>query len=282
MSKPPKNYKRNQPSKSAKAIAKTLKGKPQVENRSKPRDENTLSKVYGINACKVFSKNKFSKIIRAFFTPTVAPQFSELMKQLAAQKKVYRIVSEVELEKISQSQHHEGVCFNIELDPPLKLSQWLTAEKKKPQSFLLALENVGNPHNLGAIMRVAAHFGVNGIAVTNPKALQSGAAKRTAEGGAEFIQIVQCESMKELIHLSKKDGYSIATTSSHKGKSLYKTEFPNKCVLLFGEEGKGLSKDILNSEEFSIQIPGTQNVESLNVSASIAIILGELWNQKNN
>lgn len=157
----------------------------------------------------------------------------------------------------------------------------LGRKKEKRTSVLLALENVGNPHNLGAIMRVAAHFGVDGIAVSNPKALQSGAARRTAEGGAEFVQVVECESMKSLIAAAKKEGYSVATTSSHKGKSLYTTEFPNKCVLLFGEEGPGLSKEVLNSGDFSIQIPGTQNVESLNVSSSVSIILGEIWKQKN-
>lgn len=282
-------YKRNQPSKSKgkpkplptkKWALKPSDEKPQIDNRAKPRDENAFTKVYGINACKVFYKNKFPKIIRAFFTQNVAPQFSELMKQMAAQKKVYRIVPEAELEKVSQSQHHEGVCFNVETEPAIPLSQWLTKEKQKKQSFLLALENIGNPHNLGAIMRVAAHFGVDGIAMTNPKALQSGAAKRTAEGGAEFVQMVQCESMKSLVQAAKKEGYFIATTSSHKGKSLYKTEFPDRCILLFGEEGPGLSKEILNNSEFSIQIPGTNNVESLNVSAAIAIILGEIWSQK--
>lgn len=275
--KPVYSTKRNQPSKST---TKFTIGKPQKDSRKNPRDDNKLSKVYGINACQTFAKKKFSNVIRAFFSNDVAPQFSELMKKMAQQKKVYRIVSEEELEKVSQSQHHEGVCFNIELDPAVKLTHWLSEEKKKKTSVLLALENVGNPHNLGAIMRVAAHFGVDGIAVSNPKTLQSGAARRTAEGGAEFIQVVECESMKSLITAAKKEGYSVATTSSHKGKSLYDTEFPNKCVLLFGEEGPGLSKEVLSSGDFSIQIPGTQNVESLNVSSSVAIILGEIWKQK--
>lgn len=275
------NFKRNQSSK--KSSGKTLPGKPQINSRSSERDENALSKVYGINACAVFAKNKSKKIIRAFFTKEIAPKFSDLMKELAGQKKVYRIVTEVELEKISQSKHHEGVCFNVELDLPVKLSEWLRLESKKKQSYLLALENVGNPHNLGAIMRVAAHFGIDGIAMIHPKSLQSGAAKRTAEGGGEFVQIVQCESMKDLISKAKKENYTIVTTSSHeseKVKSLYKTEFPDKCVLLFGEEGPGLSKEVLSAGNFAIQIPGTKNVESLNVGSAISIILGELWKQK--
>lgn len=270
-----KKHQRNKPSK----FKLKNHGKPQVDSRKSPRDENLLSKVYGINAAKIFAKKNQSKIIRAFFTEDVAPQFSDLMKQLAAQKKVYRIVPEGELEKISQSQHHEGVCFNIELDPPLKLAEWFNSQKSKKTSMLLALENVGNPHNLGAIMRIAAHFGVEGIAMPNPKALQSGAARRTAEGGAEFIQAIECENMKSLITLAKKQGYSIMTTSSHKGENLYKAKFPDKCVLLFGEEGPGLSKEILSAGDVSIQIPGTKNVESLNVSTAIAIILGEYWSR---
>lgn len=279
-----KNYKRNQPSKSKLKFAikpKFETSKPQRDTRNQNREGQSLSKVYGVNACLAYAKNKSSKILRAFFTKEVAPKFSELMKSLAAQKKVYRIVITDELEKVSQSQHHEGVCFNVEADEPLKLSDWFKRQKQNKQSCLIALENVGNPHNLGAIMRVGAHFGVDGIAMTNSKALQSGAAKRTAEGGAEFVEIVECESMKAMIVAAKKEGYSIVTTSSHNGKSLYKTEFPSKCILFFGEEGPGLTKEIMSAGNLSIQIPGTQNVESLNVSSAISIILGEVWRQQN-
>lgn len=271
-----KKYQRNKPSKN-KSHDKPV-GKPQRDSRQKLRDESLLSKVYGVNAAKSFAKIRPAKIIRAFFNQEIASQFSELMKQMAANKKVYRIVKDEELEKISQSQHHEGVCFNIEVDPPLAIKDWLSQEKSKKTSILLALENVGNPHNLGAIMRLAAHFGVDGIAVPQGKALQSGAAKRTAEGGAEFIQVVEVE-MKDLIYRAKKEGYSILTTSSHSGVSLYETVLPKKCVILFGEEGPGLSKAVISLGDLSVKIPGTNNVESLNVSSAIGIILSEFWKQ---
>ncbi len=254
--------------------------KPQFDLREKPRDESLLSRVYGVNACKEFYKKNYNKIIRAFFTKNVAPQFSELMKKMAADKKVYRIVELEEIERVSQSHHHEGVCFNIQVDAPLNIEDWFKKEKGKKTSILLALENIGNPHNLGAIMRIAAHFGVSGIALDNPKTLQSGAAKRTAEGGAEYIEPVLYSNIKELVKAAKKEGYTIITTSSHGGRSLYETQFPDRAILFFGEEGDGLSRDAMSSAQVQIQIPGTQNVESLNVSSAIAVIFGEFWRQK--
>lgn len=271
---------KKRPAARSKEKKEEIGGKPRFELREKPRDDNLLSRVYGVNACKEFYKKNYDKIIRAFFTEKVAPQFSDLMKKMASEKKVYRIVEAEELERVSQSHHHEGVCFNIRIDPPLTLEEWFKKEKNNKVSVLLALENVGNPHNLGAIMRIAAHFGVTGIAIENPKALQSGAAKRTAEGGAEHIEPILCENIKALVKEAKKEGYTVITTSSHGGKSLFETEFPEKVVLFFGEENSGLSKGVINAGQLLVKIPGTENVESLNVSSAIAVTLSEIWRQK--
>ena len=70
----------------------------------------------------------------------------------------------------------------------MSVASYLTLHRKKTQDCLLALDGVGNPHNLGAIARSCAHFGVSGIILTAPEALQSGAAARTAEGGLEFVE----------------------------------------------------------------------------------------------
>jgi len=232
------------------------------------------SRIYGLNACLQFAKHRQEKIVRAFFSKKIAPQFSALMKSLASQKKVYRIIENDELEKVSQSQHHEGVCFIVEKNPK-------DFFKNKTQEPLVVLENIGNPHNLGAIMRICAHFGIQTIAMNDGKIAQSGAALRIAEGGAEFIQIVEYKNLRDFVSELKKAEYQILTTSSHEGKILYQYKFPPKFVLLFGEEGRGLSQEAMGLGQACLQIPGTQNVESLNVSTAISVILGEVYRQKN-
>lgn len=233
------------------------------------------SKIYGISACLKFAEKRPEKIIRAFFSKKVSQKFSKLTKQLADKKKVYRVVEESELEKLTKSMHHEGVCFVVDHDKPLTLKEGFL--KKRNNDLIVYLDGVSNPHNLGAIMRVCSHFGVRAVCHSEPKLLQSGAAIRTSEGGFESLDLIECVSLNELLKFAK--DYRVFSTSSHKGRSIYKTQFPSHVILLFGEEGPGLSPQILGQTE-CVQIPGTGSVESLNVATATAVLLAEIWRQR--
>lgn len=231
-------------------------------------------KIYGISACLKFVEKKSSQIVRAYFSENVSKKFSHLMKQMAKDKKVYRIVPEVELEKITQSKHHEGVCMVVKFSAPIKMQEYFSVKRKK--DIVLFLENISNPHNLGAIMRVCSHFGVSAVFHSSPKLLSSGSAIRTSEGGFESLVFVECNSLKQLSDFAHKNNYKIYSTSSHSGVNFYQCQWPSKVILFFGEEKSGLS-----SEAFSygdcVKIPGTGHVESLNVATAVAVILAEVW-----
>ncbi|MGL5107314.1 MAG: TrmH family RNA methyltransferase, partial [Plesiomonas shigelloides] len=74
-------------------------------------------------------------------------------------------------------------------------------------------------------------------------------------------------------------GYTIVTTSSHAGQSVFSTKLPAKVVIVFGEEKGGISDDTLQQGDLALSIPGTGHVESLNVSVATGILLGEWWRQ---
>src|SRR5690606_22258788 len=103
----------------------------------------------------------------------------------------YTVVGDEDLQKLSGSAHHEGVVFGVVPQAEANLSEWLRELPAGPQ-LAIWLDGVGNPHNLGAILRSAAHFGVAGVLLPKdaPLAL-SGAAARVAEGGAERLPMVR-------------------------------------------------------------------------------------------
>ncbi len=144
---------------------------------------------------------------------------------------------------------------------------------------MLALEDVGNPHNLGAMMRSCAHFGIKGLLLQDAGVLESGAAIRTAEGGAEHVQPITGDSFIDALDDFRKAGYAIVTTSSHAGTPLFKAELPKKMVLVLGQERDGLSDAALSSADLSVSIDGTGAVESLNVSVATGVLLSEWWRQ---
>ncbi|WP_372628242.1 tRNA/rRNA methyltransferase [Arsukibacterium sp.] len=236
------------------------------------------SKVYGDNACRVLFSQRPEAIIRLYISQQMAPKFADVMKYLASEKKAYHIVDDAELEKVAASQHHGGIVLLVKRKPFVSIANYLRDNNSR-QDCLLALDGVGNPHNLGAIARTCAHFGVTGIIMREPQLLQSGAALRTAEGGGEFIAPLSCDDMPLALKLCKDAGYSLVTTSSHGGQSLYKIALPQKVVIVFGEEMFGVSKAVANSADIALQIPGSGKVESLNVSVAASLIVGEWYRQ---
>ncbi|VEA75655.1 tRNA/rRNA methyltransferase YfiF [Salmonella enterica subsp. arizonae] len=153
---------------------------------------------------------------------------------MAANRKAYHVVDEAELAKASGTEHHGGVCFLIKKRNGTTVKQWV--KQAADQDCVLALEDVANPHNLGGMMRSCAHFGVKGVVVQDAALLESGAAIRTAEGGAEHVQPITGESIVDVLDDFRQAGYTVVTTSSDRGQALFSTTLPEKMVLVLGRE----------------------------------------------
>jgi RNA methyltransferase, TrmH family len=239
---------------------------------------------YGYNACQALARLRREDIIRAYITDKTKKDFGDLVKWCAAQRKAYHLVQDAELEKISHSVHHEGVCllaFEPEIwDAETLLRQIKLDLEKETAAAILYLDDVRNPHNIGAIARTAANFGcryIVGKVGVMPELTP--AAIRTAEGGLESCQMTYIEDEKKLFADIKKLGFDLVGLSSHKGDSLYETTMPEKSFFVLGNEVSGLSSGVAKLCTEFMRIPGTGAVESLNVSAANAIILGEYWRQ---
>lgn len=235
--------------------------------------------IYGENACKVSLLSRFDDVVKAFFTAETAPRFADAMKALAAARKAYKIVSDDELAKITGSHHHGGVALVMKKPVSISALDYIGAMKEAEQDCVIALDGIANPHNVGAIMRSAAHFGVQGIILTDADLLYSGAAARVAEGGLESVYAVSGQDMATMLVHFRQAGYTLITTSSHRGKNLYRSRLPAKVVIVMGEEQSGVSKKIAALSDLPIKIPGTGAVESLNVSVATALIVAEWWRQ---
>ncbi len=231
-------------------------------------------RIYGENACVAVFKKRPTDIIQLFLNKDMLKKFGAITKYCAQNKRAYHIVTNEELEKMTKATHHEGMCMLVKKTSHRPLESYLAT---KPESgLIIALENVANPHNIGAIMRNAAHFGATGLLVADIKTAESASALRTSEGGSEYIEIFETKDFKKSLALLAKNKYQIVTTSSHAKDSLYDLKWEKKAVVVFGEEAMGLSRDLLSLGS-KIKIPGTDNVESLNVSVASAVILSDYF-----
>lgn len=261
----------------AKADHGGISGKSFIDPEVLRRQRAEETRVYGENACQALFQSRPECIVRAWFIQSVTPRFKEALRWMAANRKAYHVVDDAELTKASGTEHHGGVCFLIKKRNGTTVQQWVS--QADADDCVLALEDVGNPHNLGAMMRSCAHFGVKGVLLQDAAIVESGAAIRTAEGGAEHVQPITGESVLDAIEEFRQAGYSIVTTSSHKGTPLFKATLPRKMVLVLGQERDGLSDAALSTADLSVSIDGTGKVESLNVSVATGVLLAEWWRQ---
>ncbi|WP_410013751.1 tRNA/rRNA methyltransferase [Sodalis sp. C49] len=254
-----------------------ISGKSLIDPEQLRRQRAEETRVYGENACQALFKSRPDSIVRAWFVQSVTPRFRDALRWMAANRKAYHVVEEDELALASGTDHHGGVCFLIKKRIGLDAVTYL--DKALDKDCVLALEDVSNPHNLGAMLRSCAHFGVKGVMTTDSAALESGAAVRTAEGGAEHISAIHTDDLFGDLDRFRQAGYTIVTTSSHKGASLGRVNMPAKMVLVIGQERAGLSDAIVEQADLAISIGGTGRVESLNVSVATGILLAEWWRQ---
>lgn len=257
---------------------------PRDPNQQQGRDDRPRggiredeTKVYGVNACEAVFAKRPDAIIRAYVDNEMLRRFGYTMKFLAEQRRAYHVVSDDELRRVTGSEHHGGVCFVIRKRQPLELIDFLRLFGEQPQCRALLLEGVGNPHNVGAVLRSAAHFGVDAVLVEDAGYAQGGAAARVAEGAAETVRLVRFRGTARTLEVLKQAGFTRVVTSSHAAQPLYAAELPAKAVFVFGAEGTGISEQAVANADLTLAIPGSGAVESLNVSVAAGVLLSELY-----
>ena len=252
--------------------------------RSDEQDSSTVRerKYYGVNACLELWQQRPEDVIRVYLIERRLAEFSELLKWCAAKKKAYHIVPPEEISKVSQTNHHEGICILAKAKEAESFEDDILPDllRTAPPQTLLFLDGVENPHNLGSIMRVAAHFDVSCIFGEKDKLPSlSGAAARVSAGASEKIRLAESAAPLASLRRLKDEGFTLIATSSHKGTAIFDHRFSEKTVLLIGAEGAGLAPEVIKLANTTLTIPGTGEVESLNVATATAVMLAERWRQ---
>ncbi|EFW37482.1 TrmH family RNA methyltransferase [Treponema phagedenis] len=237
--------------------------------------------VCGFEAVKALVKQHPEKISRLFFTQERAKAFGDASKYLAAKKRLYRVVEEADLEKLSLSVHHQGVVAMIE-EPVIPLiDEQIIDGWAKDSAVVLFLDRVGNSNNLGAIIRSAAFFGIPAVIITDedPQAKITTSAYRVAQGGMEFVTIYHTRSIQWLLRAC--EGKITRIGADHRSfrnlNSLPTLLSPDEAtMIILGNEETGLSEASKKACDHLVKIPGSGAIESLNVAQAGTLFLAAL------
>lgn len=198
---------------------------------------------------------------------------------LAAQTRIpVKRVARKTLDQLAQG--HQGIVLKTGRYPTVEVEDILhRAVKLDEPPFLIVLDHVEDPHNLGAVLRTAEAVGVHGVIL--PKQRAAGvtpAVVNVSAGAVEHMWVAEVPNLAQVLKILKQDNVWIAGVElDPMAQFFHKANLSGPIALVVGSEGKGLSRLIRETCDFLVKLPMRGQVESLNASVACSLILYEVW-----
>ncbi len=202
---------------------------------------------------------------------------------LAKENKV--IIVEKDRKKMNamaQTQNYQGV---IAIVPPFQYCEiediLMEAKNKNEDAFVLILDGIEDPHNLGAIIRTAETAGVHGIIIPKRRAASvNSIVNKTSAGAASYMKIARVNNINEAIVTLKDNGLWICGTDMDTKTYYYDQDLKGPLAIVIGSEGTGISRLVKENCDFLVKIPMKGKITSLNASVSAGIVIYEVVKQR--
>jgi len=227
--------------------------------------------IFGKHAALATLANPMRKIKRVAVTKNT---HAELAKELSQVKNLSITDAQKIDAHLPKDATHQGILVECDALLQPSLQEWLKSDGDKP---ILLLDQVSDPHNVGAILRTAAAFGVGAVVTLERNAAQeSGALAKSASGALEIVPLISVGNLAQTIQLLKKEGYWIYGLDGEAKQTIGEMKFDAKTALILGAEGKGLRRLTAEHCDFLVKIPMSGQMESLNVSNAAAVAMYEI------
>mgnify|MGYP003321584699 CR=1 FL=1 len=245
------------------------------------RNEKNLSKptpnyIYGRNPVSdSLENNKVTKLIlqRGFNDSKILSIIEK--KQIKAEY--------VEIEKLNElarGGNHQGIIAEIKPFEYASLDEVIKISKNRGLPLVLILDEVEDPHNLGAILRSADAFDVDAVIIKNRNQVPLNmTVAKVSTGAINHVKVVMVSNLNNAISKLKENGFWIYAAEGNAKEDYQNVKFDRPTALIVGSEGRGISKLLINESDFTIRIPMYGHVNSLNVSVSVGILLSRIRNK---
>ena len=232
----------------------------------------------------VFGKNPAKEALRAgreinkaFFLKG-GHGFDEIISQVKVKKIPYQFLERDKLDAIAKNDKHQGVVLfsapiaYVEIDEILQI-----AKDRGEDPFIVILDGVSDPHNLGAILRTAECCGVHGVVIPKRRAVPiTEIVAKSSAGAIEYMPIARVTNINDTIERLKEERVWVTGLDSDGDKDLFSADLGGGVALVLGGEGEGLPRLVKENCDFLVKIPMKGKIESLNVSVSAALAMYEV------
>lgn len=204
-----------------------------------------------------------------------------IKREAKKQDTMVRFVTKERLDQMSETGKHQGVIAYAaayeyaEVEDILKL-----AEEKKEAPFLILLDNVEDPHNLGAIIRTANLAGAHGVIIPKNRAAGlTATVARTSAGALNYTPVARVTNLAKTMEDLKKKGLWFVCADMD-GTSMYELDLKGPIGLVIGNEGEGVGRLVKETCDFVAAIPMKGNLDSLNASVAAGVLAYEIVRQR--
>lgn len=240
-----------------------------------------MNTIYSIHAVTALIDSFPERVSRLYVLSTRDDhQIKKIMQLAKAAAIPIKACDRLTLDKLAGSVQHQGAVAQCQDLPAYQQRDLPTLLAHVDKAFLLILDGVQDPHNLGACLRTAAAAGVHAVIVPKDRAVSmTPVVRKVACGAAEILPLVQVTNLSRTINWLKEQGIWIYGLTGEATTSIHATPLQKPLALVLGAEGRGLRKLTASSCDHLLSIPMPGNMESLNVSVAAGIGLFEVVRQ---
>lgn len=249
------------------------------ERREEPKAEN-LGIIIGRNA--VIEALKADREIEKILVSGTGEGSIKKIIAMASDKKIpIHFSDKVTLDRAADGENHQGVVASVSAAPNVEIEDILAyAASRNEDPFIIILDGIEDPHNLGAIIRTAECAGAHGVVI--PKRRAAGITEvvsKTSAGAIEYMRCARVANIVQTIEKLKTHGVWIAACDMY-GDTLYEANLKGAIAIVVGGEGNGIGKLVKEKCDFAISIPMKGQIGSLNASNAAAVVLYEVRRQR--
>ena len=276
--RPTKNKPKNKLSVKTRSPRKPAVNKPARQKRAELSEDILL----GRNAVReaIKSGRSINRILIA--EGSHGGSISEIINLAKERHLVLQSISTDKLDTLCGGQRHQGIAAYaapvdyVELDDILNL-----AKDRGEDPFLILLDELEDPHNLGAILRTADAVGAHGILIPKHRSCPlSSVVAKTSAGAVEYVPVARIGNVAQTLEGLKKQGLWVAGADMDGTENYYEANLTGPIVLVIGSEGHGVSRLTKEACDFIVKIPMRGKVNSLNASNAADILAYEILKQK--
>lgn len=191
-----------------------------------------------------------------------------------------RFVAREQLDRLARSKSHQGAVAVVAGKNYSEVEE-IVSRKKGEHLFLLALDGIEDPHNLGALIRTADGAGVDGVIIPERRAVGVNATvAKTSAGASEHVSIARVVNLARTLDDLKEHDVWIAGLDEHGKQSYDQLDYRMNCAIVLGAEGHGLHELVRKKCDYLVSIPMAGGISSLNVSVAGAVVMYEVARQR--